>query len=76
MAEATLSSKNQIAIPRETRERLGLNPGDKPLLVVQGDVLIVRQRPESFEQALRGIGRGVYPPDCLEKERQSWEEIS
>jgi AbrB family looped-hinge helix DNA binding protein len=74
MPEATLSSKNQIVIPREARERLGLKPGDKLLVVVQGDVLIVRSKPESFERALRGIARGVYPPDYLEKERQSWDD--
>jgi AbrB family looped-hinge helix DNA binding protein len=76
MAEVTLSSKNQIVIPREARERLGLKPGDKLLVVVQGDVLIVRPQPESFEHALRGIARGVYPPGYLEKERQSWDDPS
>jgi AbrB family looped-hinge helix DNA binding protein len=28
MAEATLSSKNQIVIPGEAREALGVKPGD------------------------------------------------
>jgi len=34
MAEAILSSKNQIVIPREAREALHLRLGDKLLLVV------------------------------------------
>ena len=39
MAEATLSAKNQITVPREIREALGLKAGDKLLLVVQGDTV-------------------------------------
>ncbi|HKM81142.1 MAG TPA: AbrB/MazE/SpoVT family DNA-binding domain-containing protein [Candidatus Acidoferrum sp.] len=73
MAEATLSSKNQIVIPREARKALGLKPGDKLLFTVMGDRLIVIQKPKSFAAALRGLGRGLYPPDYLEKERASWD---
>jgi AbrB family looped-hinge helix DNA binding protein len=36
MAEATLSPKNQIVIPREARAALNLKPGDKLLVVVRG----------------------------------------
>jgi len=73
MAEATLSTKNQIVIPREAREALGLKPGDKLLVVVQGDRVIVLQKPKSYPAAIRGLARGVYPADYLEKERQSWD---
>jgi len=34
MTEETLSAKNQIVIPREACEALGLKPGDKDLVVV------------------------------------------
>jgi AbrB family looped-hinge helix DNA binding protein len=73
MAEATLSSKNQIVIPREARKALGLKPGDKLLVVLQGDNIIVLQKPKSYRKAITGIGRGLYPPDYLKKERESWE---
>ena len=71
MAEATLSSKNQIVIPREARKRLGLKPGDKLLVVLKGDDMIVLRRPKSYRVAITGIGRGLYPPDYLKKERES-----
>ena len=71
--EATLSSKNQIVIPREARERLGVKAGDKLLVVVQGDSVIVMQKPKSYRVAIRGMGRGVYPDGYLKKERQSWD---
>ena len=35
MAEATLSSKNQIVIPREASEALHVRPGDKILVGVE-----------------------------------------
>ena len=71
--EATLSSKNQIVIPREAREALGVKAGDKLLVVVQGDSVIVMQKPKSYRVAIRGLARGVYPDGYLEKERQSWD---
>jgi len=73
MAEATLSTKNQIVIPREAREALRVRPGDRILVVVRGDRVIVLQKPKSRHAAIRGLGRGAYPPDHVQKERQSWE---
>jgi AbrB family looped-hinge helix DNA binding protein len=73
MTQATLSAKNQIVIPREAREALGVKPGDKLLVVVRGERVIVLQKPESHHAAIRGLARGVYPKGYLEKERESWE---
>lgn len=73
MPEATLSSKNQIVIPREAREVLGLKPGDKILVVVRGGNVLVLQKPKSYRAAIRGLARGVYSKSHLQKERQSWE---
>jgi AbrB family looped-hinge helix DNA binding protein len=73
MAEATLSAKNQIVIPREAREVLNLKPGDKLLVVVHGDRVIVLQKPKSYHDAIRGLGRGLYPRGYLKQERASWE---
>ena len=73
MAQATLSAKNQIVIPREAREALQVKPGDKLVVVVRGDRVIVLQKPKSPHAAIRGAARGVYPHGYLEKERQSWD---
>lgn len=73
MAEATLSSKNQVVIPGEARKALGVKPGDKLLFVVLGEQVVVMRKPRSFAKALRGIGCGLYPDDYLRKERDSWE---
>jgi AbrB family looped-hinge helix DNA binding protein len=73
MAEATLSSKNQIVIPSEARKALKLKPGDKLLVTVAYDKIIILQKPESWSAAIRGLARGTYPPDYLEKERNDWD---
>ena len=72
MSEVTISSKNQIVVPREAREALGLKPGAKLQVVVRGDTMILFRKPKSAARALAGIGRGLYPPGYLDDERKSW----
>ncbi len=69
MAEVTLSAKNQIVIPREAREALGLKAGDKLLVVVRGAKVMVLEKPKSYQSAIRGL----YPVGYLQKEREGWE---
>jgi AbrB family looped-hinge helix DNA binding protein len=73
MTQATVSSKNQIVIPREAREALRLRAGDKVLVVVRGNRVLVLQKPVSHRRAIRGLAGSVYPSQHLQKERQSWE---
>jgi len=73
MASATISSKNQIVIPREARNALNLRAGDKVLVVVRGKRALVLQKPESHRAAIRGLAGKAYAPRHLQKERQSWE---
>lgn len=71
MSEATLSSKNQIVIPREAREALGVKPGDKLLIRAHEGKILVIEKPKSYHRAI--LGRGTYPKNYLKKERQSWK---
>jgi len=73
MPEAILSTKNQIVIPREARKALQVKPGDKLLVVVRGEKVIVLQKPKSHHNAIRGLARGLYSNTHLQKERQSWD---
>lgn len=73
MAESTLSSKNQIVIPREAREALGVEAGDKLLIVVRGSRVIVLQKPALPHSAIRGLAKRTYPKGYLKKERRSWD---
>lgn len=72
MKAAILSAKNQIVIPREAREALGVKAGDKLLVVVRGDKVIVLEKPRSHHAAIRGLKGGAYPDGYLQGERQDW----
>lgn len=72
MTEVTLSRKNQIVIPREARKALGAKPGDKLIVIVCSNRTLVLRKPKSYRSAIRGLAKGIYPPDYLEKERGSW----
>ena len=73
MGQVKLSSKNQIVIPREAREALGVKAGDQLLVVVRGERVIVLEKPKVLHKAIRGIGKGLYGPGYLDKERKSWD---
>jgi AbrB family looped-hinge helix DNA binding protein len=73
MPQVTLSAKNQIVVPREAREALRVKPGDKLLVVVRGESVIVLQKPKSHRAAIRGLGASQYHSGYLEKERKSWD---
>ena len=73
MPITTLSSKNQIVIPREAHDALGVKAGDKLLVVVRGDKVIALQKPKSHQAAIRGLARDSYTSGYLPKERRSWD---
>lgn len=73
MTHAKLSTKNQIVVPREAREALGLKPGDELLVVIRGEKVIVLEKPKSHRAAIRGIARGTYSRKHVQKERESWD---
>ena len=57
MALAVISPKFQIVIPKEIRERMGLQPGQTVSLIDRGEIItMVPTRPLS---ELRGIVRGA-----------------
>ena len=72
MPQVTVSAKNQIVIPREAREALRVKAGDKLLVVVRGEKVIVLQKPKSHRVAIRGLAANQYRDGYLEKERKSW----
>lgn len=41
--ETTVSSKGQVVIPKEVRDRHGLEPGTRLLVEERGDVIVLRR---------------------------------
>ena len=73
MSEVTLSSKNQIVLPKDARDALHVKAGDKIAVVVCGERVLVLRKPTEPHAAIRGITRGLYPRDYVKKERESWD---
>jgi antitoxin PrlF len=57
MATATMTSKGQLTVPKEVRDRLGLRPGDKVELVPCGEqaVTLRKRRRLSLDQVLGSL---------------------
>jgi len=52
MAKTRITTKGQVTIPKEVRERLGLRPGDELEFIEEGGVFRLRKRvdPEVFKK--------------------------
>ncbi|MCX5722138.1 MAG: AbrB/MazE/SpoVT family DNA-binding domain-containing protein [Nitrospirae bacterium] len=68
MAIHKLSSKNQLVIPREARKAMGVKSGDELLVVVKGDLMIVRSKSKRYVGTLQGLAKGTYSSDYLKRE--------
>jgi len=67
-----MSSKNQIVVPKEAREALGLRPGDRLVISVRDDdVAELRRRVEDPAAELEGLLR---PPDDGNEDSELWPE--
>lgn len=69
MTQAILSTKYQLVIPREIRQRLHLRSGQKMMFLVKGDVITLV--PERSLSELKGIARGIKPGVLREKKERS-----
>lgn len=78
VATAKLSSKHQITLPVAMVRRLGLEPGRRLILRLEGDRILLRPEPEDWVEYFRGSMKGVYGRTRAEmdayvrKERASW----
>jgi hypothetical protein len=48
-------------------------PGDKLLVVVRGDKVVVLEKPKAYHKAICGLFAGMYPSRYLQKDRESWD---
>jgi len=74
---AKVSSKYQIVIPKRVRQELGLQPGDRLLIRLEDGKVVMRLRPRSYAQHLRGLHKEVWEDidaaEYVDKEREAWE---
>jgi len=62
--EVKLSSRNQIVIPREAREALGVKAGSHLLVVVRKGSVTLLPKPKDYAKAIRGLAK-AYPPGAI-----------
>jgi len=70
MVTTKLSTKGQLIIPREIRNRLGWRPGMELLMENRGDCVVIRllkEVPESTCEELAGCAEYDGPPRTLEE---------
>lgn len=75
--KVTLSSKNQIVVPKEAREKLNIGPGQEMLVLVKENRIVLIPRPQDFVDRMAGLHKdvwtGVDTDSYLEEERDSWQ---
>ena len=68
MAETTLTSKGQVTVPREIRERLGLSSGDKLTFTLLSDgTVIVRAKTRRLLDLAGSLTRPGQPKVTIEQ---------
>jgi AbrB family looped-hinge helix DNA binding protein len=72
----TLSSKNQIVVPKEAREKLNIGPGQEMMVLVKENHIVLIPRPQDFVSRMAGLHKDVWTDvdtnNYLEEERDSW----
>ena len=75
--KVTLSSKNQIVVPKEAREKLNIGPGQELLVLVKENRIVLVPRPQDFADRMAGLHKDVWTDvdtdSYLEEERDSWQ---
>lgn len=71
-----ISKRHQISVPSAVRKRLGIKQGDKLLVEVKGDMIILLREPRDYVEHLSGlheeIWRDVDVDEYLEGQRMAW----
>ncbi|MBA7554839.1 hypothetical protein ES705_47475 [subsurface metagenome] len=72
-----VSSKYQIVIPREAREKLNLKAGDKLIIKANDDKIVIYPQPKNYAKYSLGLGKeiwqGIDATEYVKKERETWK---
>jgi AbrB family looped-hinge helix DNA binding protein len=66
-----------VAVPDEARQRLKIERGDRLLVEVRENAIILTPEPHDYVQRLRGLHRevweGIDTDEYIRRERDAWE---
>ena len=72
-----VSSKYQIVIPREAREKLNLKAGDRLIIKANNEKIIIYPQPKSYAKYALGLGKeiwqGIDATEYVKRERETWK---
>ena len=72
-----VSSKYQIVIPREAREKLDLKAGDKLIIKANNEKIIIYPQPKNYAKYSLGLGKeiwqGIDATEYVKRERETWK---
>jgi AbrB family looped-hinge helix DNA binding protein len=75
-ATVKLSSKFQVVIPRAAREAMALSAGDRLLVLVKPDRVVLMRKPRNYASRMAGLHADVWQDKgarhYLENERGDW----
>ncbi|MEK7658062.1 MAG: AbrB/MazE/SpoVT family DNA-binding domain-containing protein [Patescibacteria group bacterium] len=77
MPKTTISSKHQITLPKSLLEEVGLKIGNKLIIKVKNNRIILEPQPKSLVQYYKGLGKESWKKlgggeIYLKRERKSW----
>ncbi|OQY47680.1 MAG: hypothetical protein B6242_04485 [Anaerolineaceae bacterium 4572_78] len=71
-----ISNRYQIAIPSLVRKQLNIHAGERLLIDIHGNMIILLPQPQNFVQYLSGlhqdVWQGINTTQYLDKEREAW----
>ncbi len=75
-----VSSRYQIAVPQAARRRLNIQRGDRLLVDIQDDVIVLLPTPTDYASRLAGlhqeIWHDIHTDEYLRGERDAWNASS
>lgn len=74
MAIAKITSKGQLTVPRQVRERLGVGPGDSLEFSFEDDHVVVTPVRQRRLEEFRGLFRVDHALDFDEERSRAWSE--
>jgi AbrB family looped-hinge helix DNA binding protein len=73
-----VSSRFQIAIPSAVRKKLDIQAGDRLLVDVQDDVIVLVPKPSDYTKQMTGFYKKIWEKQdsdrYLNDEREAWEQ--
>ncbi|MCS7282779.1 MAG: AbrB/MazE/SpoVT family DNA-binding domain-containing protein [Anaerolineae bacterium] len=79
MTIVKLSRRNQMVLPKAAREALGVKPGGRLLVLIEGKSVRLIAEPEDWSEWIYGLGAEIWQSlgggeAFLKEERASWNQ--